>query len=216
MIKVALTGGIASGKSTVGRLFQEAGIPVIDSDALAHRLTAVGQPGWQAIREHFGPEYFRADGSLDRAALARQVFANPAARERLNRLLHPLIAAAVQEELARLAAAGTPLVVVEVPLLFELGLEKNFDQVIVVLVDEATQRQRLQARDPRSAAEIAGILAAQLPLAAKAARAHWVIDNTGPVSATAAQVKKIIAAWEKQQVPLDKKAEKDYRGNNLP
>lgn len=213
MVKIALTGGIASGKSTVAALLREAGIPVLDSDALAHRLTAVGQPGWLALRQHFGPEFFHPDGTLNRQALARHVFTHPEARALLQQLLHPLIAQVIRQELEALARAGTPLVVVEVPLLFELGLEKNFDAVLVVQVDEATQRQRLQAREDRSPEEIAGILAAQLPLAAKAARADWVIDNSGSLSQTAAQVRKIIATWQRGQLPLDKMKKKDYRGN---
>lgn len=194
MLKVALTGGIASGKSTVAALFRQAGIPVIDSDAIARRLTAVGQPGWQALRQHFGPEFFLPDGTLDRAALARLVFRQPQARDQLQRRLHPLIAEAVQKELAELAAAGTKIVVVEVPLLYELGLEKNYDRVIVVQVAEDQQRQRLAERDQRSAAEINDILAAQLPLANKAARADFVVDNSGSLADTAAQVEKICAA----------------------
>ena len=197
MLKIALTGGIASGKSTVAALLREAGLPVLDSDAIAREVVAPGQPAWQALRQAFGEDFFAADGTLDRAALARHVFAHPAARRRLQEIVHPWIDRELQARLAVLAAQGEPLVVVEIPLLYELGLESRYDAVIVVTADPATQKQRLAHRDNRPAKEIEGILAAQAPLAAKAARADFVVDNSGDAAATRRQVEKIAAALRK-------------------
>jgi len=202
MLKVALTGGIASGKTTVARLFRQAGVPVVDADEVARQVVSPGGTAHQALRQAFGPEFFHPDGTLDRPQLSRYVFSRPEALECLNRLLHPCIAQAVRERLEELASRGEPLVIVEVPLLFELGLEGQYDGVIVVWVDPATQSRRLAARDRREDVEIDGILAAQMPLAAKRARAQFVIDNSGAPDLTAAQVENLLR--ELQNI-LDKK-----------
>lgn len=202
MIKIALTGGIASGKSTVAALLRQSGLPVLDSDAIARMVVAPGKPAWQALRRHLGEEFFGPDGVLDRQAVARQVFTRPDAREQLNRLLHPHISRELQDRLAQLEAQGEPLVVVEVPLLFELGLENLYDRVIVVYADAETQQRRLHRRDCRLPGEAAGILAAQGSLRQKAARADFVVDNSGDMAQTREQVEKIIAELRKL---LDKK-----------
>jgi dephospho-CoA kinase len=197
MIKVALTGGVASGKSTVAGLLQEAGLPVLDSDAVARQAVAPGKPAWQALRQNFGAEFFRPDGTVDRLALARLVFSRPEAREKLNRLIHPWITQELQEHLKQLESQGEPLVVVEIPLLFELGLETFYDRVIVVYADVASQKQRLRRRDDREGDEIEGILTAQGSLSQKAARADFVVDNSGPLAVTREQVKKIMGELRK-------------------
>ncbi len=202
MIKVALTGGVASGKSTVAALMQEAGLPVLDSDTIARQAVAPGKPAWQALRQNFGKEFFEPDGSVDRQALARHVFTRPEARQKLNRLLHPWIAQELQERLVQLQSQGEPLVVVEIPLLFELGLETLYDCIIVVYADLTSQKQRLVRRDSRAADEVQGILAAQGSLRQKAVQADFVVDNSGSVAATRDQVKKIIGELRKL---LDKK-----------
>ncbi len=209
MLKVALTGGIASGKSTVAALLRQTGLPVLDSDAVARAVVAPGQPAWQELRQAFGQDFFAPDGSLDRAALARHVFTQPAARQRLHDIIHPWITREVQSWLHNLEAQGTPLAVVEVPLLFELGLETHYDVIVVVTADPATQRQRLQQRDNRPDAEVEGILTAQMPRSTKAARAHLGVDNAGSLDDTRRQVKKILAALRKH---LDKPHKKVYRG----
>ena len=106
MIKVALTGGVASGKSTVAALMREAGLPVLDSDAIARQAVAPGKPAWQALRQNFGEEFFGPDGSVDRQALARHVFTRPEARQKLNRLLHPWIAQELQEHSGAVTVPG--------------------------------------------------------------------------------------------------------------
>jgi len=191
MLKIAITGGAGSGKSVVARMFQELGAAVLDADEVAHAVVAVGAPAWVELRQAFGPEFFLEDGSLNRPAMARLVFADPEARRRLNAIVHPYVAKEIRERLESLERGGAKLVLVEVPLLFEAGLQGGYDKVIVVDVDPGEQRQRLQTRDQRSAGEIEGIIAAQMPLKEKAARADYVVDNRGPLGETRAQVEKI-------------------------
>jgi dephospho-CoA kinase len=197
MIKVALTGPVASGKSTVASLLREAGLPVLESDMVARQAVAPGKPAWQALRQNFGPRFFKPDGSLDRPALARHVFTRPRARRKLEQLLHPWIARELQELLGQLQSRHEPLVVVEIPLLYELGLEKSYDKVIVVRADEAGRKQRLARRDSRTPDEVAGILAAQEIWRQKAALGDFVVDNSGSLPATRDQVKKIIGELRK-------------------
>ena len=197
MIKVALTGGVASGKSTVASLLREAGLPVIDSDLAARQAVAPGKPAWQTLRQNFGAEFFKPDGSLDRQALARHVFTRPEARRKLEKLLHPWIARELQGLILQLQSRGEPLIVVEIPLLFELGLENSYDKVIVVRADEARQKQRLARRDSRTRDEVEGILAAQAIWRQKAAQGDFVVDNSGSLPTTRDQVKKIIAELRK-------------------
>jgi dephospho-CoA kinase len=183
---VGLTGGIGSGKSAVADLFAARGVPVVDADAIAHALSRPGQPGHAAVVAAFGPEALAPDGTLDRAALRRAVFADPAARARLETALHPLIRA----EARRLIAAWTaPWGLVVVPLLLERG---GFGDVVrrVIVVDcpEDEQVRRVVLRSGLPAAEVRAILAAQLPRAERLARADDVIDNAGPPAALAPQV----------------------------
>ena len=214
MLKVAITGGAGSGKSTVARMFRDLGARVLDADEAARNAVAVGTPAWQELRRAFGPEYFREDGALDRAKLARRVFADPAERRRLDEIVHPQVAREIKARLTDLERQGAPLVLVEVPLLFEAGLEKAYNKIIVVYVDEADQGRRLGDRDRRGASEIAGMLQAQLPLKDKVARADFVVDNRGPLSNTLAQVKNI---WgELQKILLTAAAKKVSVRSNLP
>ncbi len=194
MLKIALTGGPGSGKSTVARMFQELGVEVIDADEVAHTVVAKGTPAWEELRREFGPDSFREDGSLDRAKMAALVFQDAGARQKLNAIVHPRVSHEISRRLTELAARCVHLVMVEVPLLFEAGLEKNFDAVIVVDAGEKEQIDRIAARDGRPAREIAGIIQAQWPLAAKKARADFVVDNRGSLTDTRDQVKKL---WQR-------------------
>jgi len=206
LLKIAITGGAGSGKSTVARMFQELGAEVLDADEVARDVVAVGQPAWEDLRRAFGPEYFREDGSLHREKMAELVFNRPEERRRLNAIIHPRVAQEVQRRLKELEHRGVPLVLVEVPLLFEAGLEKSYDCIIVVYSDEAFQVQRLAQRDRRSPGEIAGILAAQWPLKDKLERADYVVDNHGPLSSTRQQVKTL---WQKlQKINLTERGKK--------
>jgi len=184
-IVFGLTGGLGSGKSTVAAHYRRRGLPVIDADALAREVVAPGSDGLAAVAREFGLDILR-DGALDRPALARLVFADPEARRRLEAITHPRIQARRDALLEQLGAAGEPLVCYEVPLLFERGLEASLRPVVVVNVPEALQLARAQQRDASSEAEARARLAAQLPLADKAARADYVIDNAGPLEQTLA------------------------------
>ena len=196
MLKIAITGGPGSGKSVVARMFQDLGAAVLDADAVAHAVVAVGAPAWQELKQAFGPEFFLEDGELNRPLMARRVFTDKEARERLNAIVHPFVAREIRARLEDLERRGVKMVLVEVPLLFEAGLAAGYDKVIVVDADPQEQRERLQARDQRSAAEIQGLINAQMPLADKVSRADYVVDNRGSLEETQRQLQTI---WEDLQ-----------------
>ena len=205
MLKIALTGGPGSGKSTVARMFRDLGAQVIDADEVAHEAVSPGRPAWEELRREFGPDYFREDGVLDRAKLSHLVFRDAEARRKLNAIVHPQVAREIAGRLKDLAAQGVKLVMVEVPLLFEAGLEKNYDLVIVVDAGEKEQIERLTARDDRPLQEAAGIIDAQWPLSAKKVRADFVVDNRNSLEKTRSQVQKL---WQRLKNHLDKGFEK--------
>jgi dephospho-CoA kinase len=214
MLKIAITGGAGSGKSTVARIFKELGAEVLDADQVARDAVAVGTLAWQELRLFFGEDFFNLNGTLNRSKLAQRIFADPEARRRLEALIHPLVAHKLQNQVADLERRGVNLVLVEVPLLFETGREQDFDRVIVVTAPKAERVRRLKSRDHRDDKEIQGILQAQWPLANKAARADYVVDNGGELSFTQQQVKII---WEElQKISLTAKIKKVSVPNNLP
>ncbi|MBE3578235.1 MAG: bifunctional DNA-formamidopyrimidine glycosylase/DNA-(apurinic or apyrimidinic site) lyase [Limnochordales bacterium] len=196
---IGLTGGIASGKSTVLRLFREAGAETLDADEIVHRLEQPGEPVYEEIVAEFGREFVRPDGSLDRQALGRVIFADPRARERLNRIVHPRVIEKLQEEIAAARARGTPLVVVDVPLLFEVGFDRDVDRTVVVKVPAAVQLRRLMERDGLDETSARQRLEAQWPLAEKVRRADYVIDNSGTVDETRAQVWELVQRLKVEQ-----------------
>ncbi len=180
MFVVGLTGGIATGKSTVAELFRRHGVPVLDADQVARELTLPGSPALGAIRRRFGPGVFTPDGALDRAALAAVVFADREARRDLEQILHPLVYERLAAELARLEAADPPpaMVVLDIPLLLEVAFPLPLDLTIVVFAPPDRQLARLVAAGmpPEQAA---ARLAAQMPIEEKARRADLVLDNSG-------------------------------------
>jgi len=183
---VGLTGGIGSGKSLVAEAFAALGVEVIDTDLLAHRLSAAGQPAFAAILAAFGDGVLRADGELDRAALRRLVFADARARVRLEGLLHPLIAAEVAHQVEGWRGAYGVIVV---PLLLErAGLRSLANRILVVDCSEADQIERVVARDGLSTAEVRAIMAAQIDRQHRLAAADDVLHNTGTRDAIAPQV----------------------------
>ncbi len=183
---VGLTGGIGSGKSAVASAFASLGIEIADADLLAHRLSAPGQPGYAAIRAQFPDSELLPDGEIDRARLRQRVFADAAARSRLETALHPLIAAAARREIE--AWRGSYGIVV-VPLLLERGrLAAAVDRILVVDCPEETQVSRVVTRSGMTPAEVQAIMATQLGRDARLAAADDVIDNTGPPEAIGPQV----------------------------
>jgi len=174
---LGLTGGIASGKSTVARMFSELGAVVVNADELAREVVAPGSATLAAVVREFGPGVLRPDGSLDREGLGRRVFADGTVRRRLEALLHPAIRELSESRLAALRRSAAPLIIYEAPLLFEAGAETRVDAVLVVTVSEAEQLRRLVERDRFSEAEARARMAAQMPQAEKVARADWLIDS---------------------------------------
>lgn len=188
---IGLTGGIGSGKSTVARRLAARGATVIDADQLARDAVAVDSPGLAAVVERFGPDVLQPDGALDRRAVGRIVFTDEAARRDLERIVHPEVARLAQSRIAAALEAGAPLVVYDVPLLYENGLDRLLPEVVVVTVDPETQRARIRGRDDLTEQEIEDRIASQMPLADKAERADHVIDNRGPLAATEALVDRL-------------------------
>ena len=190
---VGLTGGIGSGKSAVGDLFAARGIAVIDTDAIAHQLTAPGGAAMPAIRAEFGDAAATAEGALDRAAMRNIVFADPSARKRLEAILHPLIR--VESE-RRLAGADSPYAILMVPLLVESGdYRKRVDRVAVVDCREETQIARVMRRNGLARPEIERILAAQASRAQRLEAADDVIDNDGTPDELAARIEPLHVSY---------------------
>jgi dephospho-CoA kinase len=192
MIRVGLTGGIATGKSYVVRQFREAGVPVVDSDVLAREAVAPGTPGLAAIVARFGSEVL-SGGELDRARLGDIVFRDADARRDLEAIVHPVVRRGVAE-FFRALAPDTPLAIADIPLLYETHGERGFDKIVVVACAPETQLTRIMARDglTRDAAERR--VAAQLPVEEKVRRADYVIRTDGPYEETNTQVAAVLAA----------------------
>ncbi len=185
---LGITGGIAAGKSCVAAMFAELGAVVVSADCLAREAVAPGTPGLNSLVAAFGREILDPGGELDRERLARVVFADPVARERLNAITHPAIARLAEARLRELRAQAVPLVVYEAPLLFEAGAANRVDRVLTVTIAEPVQRARLAARDQLPAAALQARVAAQWPQWEKVARADFVIDNSGSLAETRRQV----------------------------
>jgi dephospho-CoA kinase len=179
-LRIGLTGGIASGKSTVTQRFTELGVPVIDADVVSRAVVEPGTPGLAQVVERFGPKVLDTHGRLDRKALRAEIFDDSASRQALDAILHPLIRAEMEKQVA---AASAPYVVMAIPLLVEGGdPHRRVDRVLVVDADEALQLQRVQARDGSSQDQARAILAAQASREARLAAADDVISNTGTVA----------------------------------
>lgn len=191
MLKIGLTGGIATGKSHVLDRFRQRGVPCLDADELAHGVTAAGTEATAAIAERFGAEVLAADGSVDRKKLGSIVFADPAARRELEAIVHPAVHRAIAMGVRAFELMGDALAVVDIPLLFETGAEKTFDRVIVTACAAETQVARLVQRGLTE--EAAGQrLAAQWPTERKTARADFVITTDGSFAETDEQVARVM------------------------
>jgi dephospho-CoA kinase len=178
-LRIGLTGGIASGKTTVAQRFMELGVPIIDADAAARAVVAPGKPGLAAVSERFGPRVVAENGELDRSALRDLIFKDPASRRDLEAILHPLIRADMEQS-ADLAVG--PYVVMAIPLLIEGGSRDRVDRILVVDVDETVQLQRVMARDGGTEEQARAILASQASRSTRLAAADDVLLNTGTVA----------------------------------
>ena len=204
---IALTGGIGSGKSTVANLLAELGATVIDTDEIAHRLTAAGQPGARAIGEQFGTQYLAADGALDRNRMRELVFSDTQAREKLENLLHPMIRAEVESEMNTAVGATdnrtpAPYIVIVVPLLVETGAYRNLARrVLVVDCDERQQVARVVERSHLTAQAVQAIMANQVSRAERLRRADDVVQNDGDLAA----LRSMVEALHRKYLDLAKK-----------
>lgn len=188
MIVVGLTGNIASGKSTVAALLAAHGATVVDADELARRAVERGTPALAAIADRWGTGMLSPDGTLDRAALRRVVFQSRQELEALNAIVHPAVERMRREAVEAARARGDPIVVCDIPLLFELHLEPLFDRVVLVDAPRPTRLDRLMSARGLGEAEALRMIASQMPAEPKRARAHYVIDNAGTREALAQQV----------------------------
>lgn len=198
-MRVALTGGIATGKSVVARALRAAGVATVDADVLAREAVAPGSSGLAEVVARFGRAVVRDDGTLDRAALAAVVFADPQARGDLERVVHPRVRQGIAAFFAALPAGTAG--VAEVPLAYETGWAATFDLVVVVACRPETQRARLMARDGMTAADADRRLAAQWPVADKARLADAVVVTEGDMAGTLAQAARL-AGWLRDRCRL--------------
>lgn len=188
MLRVALTGGIGTGKSYCLARFAELGVPIIDADKLARDALAPGSPGLAAVAEKFGERMVRPDGQLDRSALGRLVFTDATARAQLEAIVHPEVYRRVRDWAANLPP-GTRVAIADVPLLYETGHEHDFDRVVVCACPPALQLSRIMTRDGLSEAEARARLDAQWPIEEKVARADYVIRTDTTFAETDAQIR---------------------------
>jgi dephospho-CoA kinase len=187
-----LTGGVGSGKSTVAEMLRELGATVVDADEAAHAVYAPGTPGFEAVVAEFGPEFVR-DGAIDRQKLGALVFNDEDARRRLNSIVHPLVREWMAARTLEAAERGDEIVIQDVPLLYENGLEGLFSSVLLVYAPEEVQLERLVQSRGVPPDRARAMIAAQMPIDEKRGRAHHVVDNGGTVEQTRAQVEEIWA-----------------------
>jgi dephospho-CoA kinase len=191
MLRVGLTGGIACGKSLVLRQFEELGAYTIDADSIAHRVILPGHPAYQEIVDTFGASLLAEDRTIDRRRLGRLVFGRPQALQSLNRIVHPQVAAEVQNFISRCEAdhpRRSPIVMVDAALMFETGSYRRYDLTVAVYCCPTAQLQRLMSRDGYSEAEARLRIESQLPAIEKAKQATFVVDNSGSPEDTREQV----------------------------
>jgi dephospho-CoA kinase len=197
MLRVGLTGGIASGKTTVAMMFVELGCHLMDADAIVHDLFRPGEPVNQAVVAAFGDRVIAADGSINRAVLGEIVFRDPLARQRLNSLVHPAVIQRQQEWLNTLQARDPQAIgIVEAALMIEAGTYKNYDKLIVVTCSSGEQSRRLRERSGLSEDQIEARIASQMPMEEKIKFADFVIDNSGSLTDTKTQVEEVYRALE--------------------
>jgi dephospho-CoA kinase len=189
---VGLTGGIASGKSTVAKILQSLGAAIVNADDLAREVVEPGHEAWKEIVASFGADILQSDQTLDRQKLRTLIFNQPEARKRLESIIHPRVRALAEERIRDYAAAGYPVAIYEVPLLFEGNLQEWLRPVILVACDVETQTARLQNRDHLTAADAEKHIAAQMSLKDKRRLADYVIENNGSLEDLERQTRQIL------------------------
>ncbi|MCK0471354.1 dephospho-CoA kinase [Halalkalibacter sp. APA_J-10(15)] len=199
---IGLTGGIASGKSTVSKMMQELGLPIIDADLIAREVVEPNSIGLSLIVEKFGEVVLAENGTLNRAQLGQIIFANPTKRTQLNVLIHPLIRERMNERKEQLLAEGKSTIVYDIPLLYESELFHLVDKVLLVYVDQDTQLKRLMKRNQLSEREALERIQSQMSLEQKKDRADAIIDNTSTLAETNDQLISILQNW---YVPLNER-----------
>ena len=195
MLTIALTGGIACGKSTVAQMLAECGASIIDADAISRSLTAREGKALPAIREAFGSDVFHADGTLNRPALSKAVFGNEKALAILNAITHPLIQAEMEAQMEECRKQNAQIVVLDVPLLFEANMQHMGDRVACVYCPEETQIVRMQTRNGFGREEALSRIRSQMPVCEKARRSDVVIDTDIPLAQLREEVRKLYQGW---------------------
>jgi dephospho-CoA kinase len=198
MLSVGLTGNIASGKSTVARLFQSWGATVIDADRIVHALQRPGRPVFEAIVTRFGPTVVASDGTLDRGALGRRVFSSPEERAALEAIVHPAVAAERARRLEEARRHGDRIVVSDIPLLFEAMDPAGFDAVVLVDAPVPIRQGRLVADRRLTPDRAETMIAAQMPAEAKRSRATYVIDNDADLATLERRAREVFQALERR------------------
>lgn len=185
MIHVGLTGGIATGKSTVSGILQQAGAHIIDADKIAHAAIAKGEPAWDDIVAHFGPAVLGPNGDINRAALGSIIFNNAAEKEVLNGIVHPRVWREIDRQRVRLEESDPQgIIILDIPLLIETGWHRNMPEVILVYAPEKIQRQRLMAGNRLTRQEAMARIRSQMPIDEKKRYASMIIDNSGDLATT--------------------------------
>ncbi|MBZ3762838.1 dephospho-CoA kinase [Bacillus cereus] len=194
-VVIGLTGGIASGKSTVSEMFRELSIPVIDADVIAREVVEQGKPAYNKIVEVFGAEVLQQDGELDRPRLGSIVFYNEEKRLQLNKIVHPAVREEMNRKKEMYIKEGMQAVVLDIPLLFESKLTSLVDRILVVAVKPHTQFERLMKRNNFSEEEATARIQSQMPLEEKVKNADEVINNDGTIMGTKTQLQVILKKW---------------------
>lgn len=193
---IGLTGSIASGKSTVSNMLKEMGYPIIDADIVARIVVEKGTNTLEVIKETFGSEVIHDDGSLNREELGKIIFSNPSKRKLLNDIIHPAIRAEMLAQKERLMQQNHPVIIMDIPLLFESRLQSFVDKILVVTVTEQKQLERLMVRNNFTQEEAKLRIQSQLPLSVKEEGADAVIYNNGTIEETKHQLIKILTFWQ--------------------
>ncbi|MDZ5472474.1 dephospho-CoA kinase [Bacillus sp. 31A1R] len=192
---IGLTGGIASGKSTISNMLKEKGIPVIDADVEARLAVEIGEPAYEEIVSYFGREILNEDHTIDRAKLGAIIFNNEEKRLKLNSIVHPAVRKHMTEKKEREIEKGSNIIVLDIPLLFESKLTYMVDKVLLVYVSEEVQLQRLMNRNQLTEDEATARVLSQMPLKDKLQLADAVIDNNGTIQQSEDQLNHILSKW---------------------